>query len=518
MFNYVLLDEIYILSYNPFKNEYSILTQQNNVDEIFPDKFRNLYGYEFKLLFFNQFPQIFLGNGVLFGYESSFLIYMSQHLDFTVSIVQDLSFMDTEQRAKIFEEILESNQAMSFNVALGISPDKTMLEQITNFDSEAYCALIPIQPRKSFLDDILSPYENSVWIVCLASIFFGSCVWTLIRSRSSVFTNTTWDFVFNSLALFLLQSPELNHLRFTQKIILPFFVFVMFILGTAYQSQIISLMFSARNETSINNLKTLLSSDMKLAIESTFFSNFDRNAIDESRITNFHELSIPDLIGFAENRTVIITRCELALLLQSNNENAMKKFYLMEGSFFNQMHFYYFNKKCHFKNKVIDYNFRYFESGLRTFSKKFLKQYFRIGKFNDFIDSEDYLLNFEDVWGAFVILFAGLLISLLGFILELMYYYKKRQISNFNWEKNIQKKQKHSILCLKKHPLKQKKTRNYLKTKNSEMRIKKCQKTKKFLVIKCEFQKKRKGENRNHEFLLKLKKSGVIYFLKKSPN
>jgi hypothetical protein len=455
-------------------------------------------------------------NNELVGYEATFLKFLRKHQNSSVSLAHDLSHLEPRELSRKFQEILKSNEAISFNAFDGAPADSKELTMMSNFHDEEYCALVPFQSNKSFLDNMLSPYENLVWILCLVTLFVGSIVWQFIRSRARFHTNSTWDFLFNILGLFLLQSPSLPHLHPLQRSILQLLVFGTFILGTAYQSQIVTLMFESRNRTSINNMEALTTSDLNLAIESSFVQFLDPRRRDRVTMFDSDLLSVNDLTGFASNDTAVVLRCDLISLLKVRIGKIFDEFYMMNGRYNSHLKFYTINRKNAFNDKIYELSLKYFETGIRDHDRYTVRNFLNIGRLDKFIES-DYYLNFGDLWGAFVILIAGLSLSFLVFLVELIVHrlrrrnFEKPRISWLELQKKMRARSGSSLLKIRKSPMKQKSSGNYTNVKIAGYLLMGNQ-----VILKCVHQSRKISDDRKLWFPIKFVKSGRTNFDKKN--
>jgi hypothetical protein len=391
---------------------------------------------------------------------------------------------------------------------------------------------LPYQRKKSFLDDILGIYDNATWITFLISVICGALLWQFIYGRLRRRVNSTWDFLFNIFGMFLLQSPELARLHRLQVFLLQFFVFGTFILGTAFQSQIISLMFDARNETTVNNVDALMKSDFDIFADEHLFNHFDKGHFDHSKLHSIEKLNAKSLTEIFKNRSALIVRCDQYFLIK----NFQRKFhigedyYLMNGKVVETMDFYTFNKKYLFKDRFKDYLLRYSEAGLRNYWKDFVdhltESAIEINYKNSNIDENEGYLNFEDVAGAFWILLGGLALACIVFIVELIWYrfrfiqfkFNKIKLIRINWKKSsldfrVAQQTRNPPTKLGKL-LKMKTTKTFNK-KNWMIKSRKCQLSQGELHVRFVIQSKKLSDEKTSFFDMRFKRSGIVAFMRK---
>jgi hypothetical protein len=516
-------DQLQIYSYNPFKNDFKVLQDVPTIHEIFPDKLKNLHGYRYQLLLMDQPPNFYVDPSTrrLQGTEAFFMAHLLKQQNTSLAVKNYLRYEDFIKNA---EKIMDNNtELVTFNV--GIKTENKNLEKVPNFQTMEFCILVPFQSSKSFLDDILSPYQAAVWIGFLATIFSSAVFWRFIHARLRG-TNSTWDFLFNIFGMFLLQGPQLPRIHPLQKLMLQTFVFGTFILGTAYQSQIIDLMFAARNTMTIDSFEKLLQSDLNLAAQEELFEYyFNQGKFNQSKVMLL-DLRTPESFGqFAANNTALIMRCDAVALLRKAFPKSIDRFYTLNEKIAETIDHYIFSKRNPFKNEIQHQISGYFESGLRQYWNRFYEtaNNIKAPTLFDFAES-DFYLQFLDVRGVFFILIGGLVITLFVFILEIIHYRAKRTkiFAEFKfWKLRMKLRlrlKNNSVRSLKTFQLPQKMQRTKKTTQFkpkklpmifNEMRIRKVELANTILTIKLSsLDSRRKCE-------MKFRRSGIVAFYKK---
>jgi hypothetical protein len=145
------------------------------------------------------------------------------------------------------------------------------------------------------------------------------------------------------------------------------------------------------------------------------------------------------------------------------------------------------------------------------------------------IEDEGYL-NLADVAGAFWILLGGLTLSLLAFIVELIWHrlkfiqfqFVKMKLIRINWKKSCldfkmdQGTQKPPAKLGK--PLKVKQPVKVFNKKDWKIKSRKCQLTNGELHIKFVIQSKKITDEKTSFFDIRFKRSGIVVFMKKPQN
>jgi hypothetical protein len=497
-----------------------MLQDVHPIHEIFPDKVKNLHGYRYQLLLTDQQPYLYVEPSTkrLLGTEASFMAHLLKQQNASLVVKNYLRYEDFGAN---FGKIMDNNtEVVTFNV--GIRSPNENLERVPNFQANNFCVLVPFQSSKSFLDDILSPYQAAVWIGLLITIFSAAVVWRFIHARLRG-TNSTWDFLFNIFGMFLLQGPQLPRIHRLQKLMLQTLVFGTFILGTAYQSKIIDLMFSARNTMTIDSVESLLQSDLNLAIEGELLGS-DRSESDQSKVMRLDLRNIRSFDQFAANNTALIMRCDMVDVLRKTLPGSLKNFYTLNELIEETIDHYTFNKRNPFKNEIKRHILSYFESGLRQHWKRFYEIAIETPAYWLELQESDFYLKFLDVRGAFFILIGGLVFALFVFILEVIHYRVKRSkvFAEFKfWKLRMKLRlrlKKISVYSKKTFQLPQRMQRakktTQLKPKKlpmifNKMRTRKVELANKILTVKfSSLDSRRKCE-------MKFRRSGIVAFYKK---
>jgi hypothetical protein len=514
-------DQLQIYSYNPFNNHLMMLQDSPLIHEIFPEKLKNLHGYRYQLLLTDQQPNIFVGriSRRMQGTEAFFMVHLLRQQNASLVVKKYMRYEDFRAN---FEKIMENNtELVTFNV--GIKSDDNNLERVPNFQAIGFCVLVPFQSAKSFLDDILSPYQSAVWVGFLITIFSAAVVWRFIHARLRR-TNSTWDFLFNIFGMFLLQGPQLPRMHRLQKLMLQTFVFETFILGTAYQSQIIDLMFSARNTMTIDSVESLMKSDLNLAVQRELLGYYDLGRFNQSKAMLLDLRASKSFGEFTANNTALIMRCDMVNVLRKTLPKTLKKFYTLKEKIEETIDHYTFSKRNPFKNEIKRHISGYFESGLRQYWKRFYETAIETPAYWLELQESDFYLQFLDVQGAFFILIGGLVIALFVFILEVIHYRAKRSkiFAEFKfWKLRMKLRlrlKKNSVHSLKTFQLPQrmqrtKKTTQFKPKKLimifNKMRTRKVELANKILTVKfSSLDSRRKCE-------MKFRRSGIVAFYKK---
>ena len=406
-----------------------------DVEIIFPDKLRNLKQFCYKAAGRERKPKLFRRNGTIYGYDLFFmdLVAKKQNANYSVDIYANSTNYVQLMTAQMLDINLDT-------INLGfLSYVRKYYKTVNTFDTEGYCALIPIPPRNSFFKYILSPYDWMSWMFMLLSVTFCAVIWKIFKShRSGRSLNGPGYVIFGLIANFLGQSNSIRHSRWYHALIIQIFAFIMLILGNAYQSLLISLLTVSRNGTRITTVNEMMEGNYHFMYDRMYFLMITEgdlansvknisNIIKEKEIQTNHK-------SMAEHNNALVIRCDTAhdLIYSRNYEYNLSKpsdyFYILPEKLLTMSESYMTGRFSPFTERLEEISLQVFESGIKQHWKTLMQ------KLTDQIDldvsyflNEDYMLKINDLKYVFFIYGIGLLIALAIFLFELIVhkYYEK---------------------------------------------------------------------------------------------
>ncbi len=175
------------------------------------------------------------------------------------------------------------------------------------FLTTGYCALIPNEPRRSFLAFILTPFDLATWFLMIICLVLGALFY--ICSTRKVSLTSIGSFFYSIYGLFLGQSSALFEACSLKNFYFQVFVFFAFLLGTVYQSLILSFIALHRDVYSIQTLEDLKNSDL-LIYTDPYFKYLMISEDDEfkQRLTIFNHPNVPFLTS-ADGNVAMVAGC-----------------------------------------------------------------------------------------------------------------------------------------------------------------------------------------------------------------
>ena len=179
---------------------FRITKNMSDLEEVFPDKFKDMRSYPYRLALWRERPKINFNGRKIDSViiELMMIIVKRQNAHLRLSYVLN----DPSGLHNLFNQKLID---VSLNTGFAPNDGRKVLDVITNFEENGYCALVPIPTRLSFLHYLLSPYDELSWAFMFISIAICGFVWIKLKT-SAAYSDSAWYFMFGAIANFLGQS------------------------------------------------------------------------------------------------------------------------------------------------------------------------------------------------------------------------------------------------------------------------------------------------------------------------
>lgn len=429
-----------IYSYNPFQKlpfkRFFEMDNQTTGAGFYPDKLKDLNGFYYKIIFFNQYPMIFNSN-LLKTYTG-----IGYHFMETVAKKQNASVayrqMKTSNRDLVNQQIkrlFNSRQVdLLLNTGLFEQSNANAIAYVNTFETDGFCAILPYPKRKSFLSYFIEPFDLWTWIVIMAITSVFVVIWHYLNKKSkSQNPNSAGYILFAIVAFFMGQGVKFHENRLIQKIMIQLMIMMTFILGNAYQSVLTSIMSDSRYGSQVTTIQGILNENVTLTADPMFLdmmkSSDQLQALNQKIIGSFSHLIKLNFEKLAsENTGVIINRNILDLMYMDTKgtfkipSNAIDFYYRVPEKFYSFYLRFPTIPFSMFNDRLQKFSTRIHESGVKQHWQALLNfeesSEIRKWKFNA---EEEYLLNLADMAGSFYCLVFGFAFSLAAFILEIFY-------------------------------------------------------------------------------------------------
>jgi hypothetical protein len=430
-------EELVVYSYNPFEEDevkqfYKI---DSDKDEMFPDKLKDLKRYRYRTISFLEYPNVVVKNGrKLTGIGIRFIEAIAKHQNALIS--NQLILVKNGQRKMVPHTFNKQTVDLSVNTDMMITGQNAELYRYVNtFETNGFCAILPYPERKSFFDYVMKPYDMWTWILIIASVTCFVIVWHLLNKNTPVSNpNTTWYFLFAFVSFFIGQGVEFREHRLMQKVLIQLMVLMTFILGNLYQSVLISLMSESRYGDQITLIQEMVDSKFTFMVDPVFMKMFSKsdqhqelNDKIKGTIQFISDLHFEKLAK--ENVGLILSCNKIDMLyhdtrkMYKRDTNAIDFYYRIKDKFYSFYQRFPTAPYSPFTERLQDYSLRIHESGIKQRWQTELN-------FEDMADvkqreynaKEGFLLNLEDMVGAFYCLGIGCVLALMAFVLEIFYW------------------------------------------------------------------------------------------------
>jgi hypothetical protein len=409
----------------PYADQYKrfIITNPKNSLLLFPDKLKNLEGFEYQVASLNNASEM---------YSSSYMIHFFhalkslQNSNFKLFDLKNLTIMiDYWSRRKMHLMISFAN--------VKYSPDPTLM----TYEEKSYCALIPIPQKASFIFIFITkPFDRSTWTLITLSVVCTVAVWRMFRGRGAV--DSHWKVAAGMFMIFIGQGLNFSRRNRTVLLILLHLISIsIFILSNIYEGIVTSSIIDPGKKY-LKTVNDLWKSHFDIVAGEAFHYHF-QNSSDSSRISLSNlSVRINHDTNLIQQRYVLIKLCKIAENLL-NTQRANKRFwseyyYILPEKIPNQ----YIRLEASFLNPFIE-RFQYymdlsFEAGLPQMWKTFESH--MILKPKKFEQSHDYL-ELKDLGPVFLILFVGCALSGFVLLIEICYIDFVRQLDWSGFRRRI---------------------------------------------------------------------------------
>lgn len=407
-----------------FQSNYKRIDDENErFDPFYKKSFKN---FEYRVIVGFQVPKVF-------KYPDSEL-YRSVDLEILKIIAEKdnstITQIVLDTRKEIFYDV--------FDLFVNHTADLTVLTQImfkfeyfvkyiNTYDEDAFCALVQVPERLTFLHFLLEPIDAWCWTAIILSTTACAIFWQIVSKN----VNSTLNFIFFVFGIFLGQGIPLRIDRRVLTVISQVCVLMAFVIGSTYQSLIISLMSASRNGIQFQTFDELFSSDLTFRADYIFMIGINGTVASSvmDRIKSLNFASIGNNI--IDKKIAVIKRCSVLHNRHGESQSleTENNFYILPDKLMPFMEKFYLK----FGSPLQDHLQRHFdfafEAGIRQYWKnKFKsKDVLRIHRDALYIAEEKYLLTISDIYGVFYILLSGYGMALFSLALEKTWF-RKRQL------------------------------------------------------------------------------------------
>jgi hypothetical protein len=362
-------------SFNYFNRQTYQVNMLSDLDQIFPDKLKNLFGYSYRVMYFLNFPYSIMHKGMIHGIYFYFLVEILNQQNATGHIEKYFNSLELVHN-HLDDELKSKDIDFCPGTLLALRRGFGEKIAIQTYRTDAFCVLVSKEPRKSFVAFLISPFDAWTWIIFFVSLFGCTVIYVLFRrlKKFSEILRAGADYMFAIFGLFLGQGADfLNPVSLRNFFSQPMIFFV-FLLGTVYQSLIIAFMFENRYGQTVKTFEDLKTSDHIIYADYYFKhvieSSENDTALFSKRFRTVQNLYDLTLMEFNES-SAIITGCQNANYFY-NFQSIHSNFYRLAEPIHPFFVHFVTRKSNPFAQKIQDYVLTFTEFGLM---KKFADRY-----------------------------------------------------------------------------------------------------------------------------------------------
>lgn len=306
------------------------------------------------------------------------------------------------------------NADLTLITSLKLNVKQFTWKSINAYDETAFCALVPIPKRLSFLEFMLKPFDWATWLAILSSVITSALLWKFLSKHS----NSAFRFIAAIIADFFGQSIELKSDRHLQILLLKMCLIMSFILGNSYQSLIIAFMMTSREGRRIKTFEELFETEIPLIVDHLVKGFFLLDG--HKQALRMRVIGMIRVDNFVFRNFSYITRCDTIDFILESKEEFASNMYKLPESMLKSPETFFLRPMSPQQKTIQDFFDKFHESGIRQYwtSRLQSQKLFALGE-NKKVEND--LLIIDDFAGLFYFLFASHVFSTLVLMLELTY-------------------------------------------------------------------------------------------------
>ncbi|KAL7035799.1 hypothetical protein ACKWTF_008564 [Chironomus riparius] len=398
------------------------LTNVKNGNNLFPDKLKNLMGYKYRIVVYNQLPRLMMKDGNVQSSMTYFMDAVAAKQNATIQYIQIENHKDFSEYWEDREMDLTLNTGVTF-VNTGSFP------KLLTYEETGYCALVPLPSKVSLSEMIyIKPFDIFIWCLLILSIALSACIFKVFRSRGAV--DSHWLLVYGIFVMFIGQGMQFSrNNRMVLSILLQIIIFVIFVLSSLYEGEITSFMIQPIQRNRLSRFDQIPFSEYEILTDATFgylMKDSEEFMAMKSRInTSIHRLEKGYGTEILRQHFIFLFRCDKAEWDIGRSLRAggtvSDYYYLLPDRIFNhfvRLEASFLNPFIHKLQNIMDLAF---EAGLPQNWKIFgLMGKIRHSKHSS-TDNPTYL-ELEDLMQVFYIIIVGLAISTFVLLVEIFFH------------------------------------------------------------------------------------------------
>lgn len=417
------INQLNVIGYNPFNKTILNFTETYSDENLFPDKFLDLYGYELRVSISEDVPRNFYENEKFYGLDGNLFTLIIEDWNATVKFTYHINLKDA------VEDLDEKRTDFCF---VGVIAVNNIL--LYDYTYPPYMDdLIILVPKLGLIPNylhILLIFNDSSWVIMLFA-FLSLVFITYLIKRKQMNTHYTIGNSGMEIMSIILSIPLPTYLKNITAIKLLFLACFMsaVIISSLLQSKLITTYIQPKQYQEIETLQELELTKLPIYMSTYYRDYLEENRVMKSTVVN---VTKPEVINYVRNG---YTNGSFALLysyawsimygtrasIKRQEQLTLRKTYtILKEHLIPGDKIYLFPKRSPYVqnvNKILRQDREYMLTNTMTF-KANLEKAAQVDKF--------VVLGMMHFLGNFYLLLFGITISIFIFLGEIVY---------FNWNK-----------------------------------------------------------------------------------
>ena len=396
---------------------YQINSLKSKCSTLFPNKFKKMNRFVYNAVSAPQAPRVMMDSNNKYPSGIDHIIFRTL-MKIQNTIIRYRDVPDLSAVSKLLVSI-PTDIELTLNTAIE-SSDGSEVNSINTYDQNGFCALVPIPPRLSLLNFLLSPFDGISWAFVVVSVAACAVMWRFLKKNHG---DSEWRFICSVIFSFISQGIVLRHNRKVQIMLFQLCLMMAFVISNCYQSLIVSSMMTSRDGQRMTKFTELFNSDLNFLVDPIFFNKMNISGENMELVGRMEEArEVPDYEKLFRANYALIARCDM-IEYNFNRQTEFKVdtfFYMLPEKIMLFYEKFLLKPDSAFYQNLQMFHDYIFESGIRQRWRDILHFKPAAKNLRDemFMENEEYYLSFADISGVFYILLFGYTVSLVAFIIE----------------------------------------------------------------------------------------------------
>lgn len=266
IFNDLNSGSIQKFTYNQFKEiELENITMENEIEKLYYNKIKNLYGYPLRLSQHNEPIRSFINNETVTtvtGIDGMAFTEMCKVLNATYRLVFLKTHSEGHEFYQIAQDLVLDQADVNFNMRLVLSRNylDQSIEPIYPLDIDSLVFIVPKGKRKE--RTLFDPFKSDTWISWILSSGVFLLLWKFIMRRDT----STDQLIVYILLIFSNNSMFKRIVTFVEKTFVIGFILCSFLMFSFYQSVLPSTIMKSNYHRDLNTIVDLNKSGLTFRI------------------------------------------------------------------------------------------------------------------------------------------------------------------------------------------------------------------------------------------------------------